>query len=29
VEEGHHCACHLVQPFERPEGRVKLQTTTA
>jgi oligopeptide transport system ATP-binding protein len=29
VEEGHHCACHLVQPFERPDGRVRLQTTTA
>ena len=24
VEEGHFCACHLVQPFERPEARVKL-----
>jgi oligopeptide transport system ATP-binding protein len=29
VEEGHYCACHLVQPFERPEGRVRLETTTA
>ena len=25
VEEGHRCACHLVQPFERPEGRVRLE----
>ena len=25
VEEGHFWACHLVQPFERPDARVKLQ----
>jgi oligopeptide transport system ATP-binding protein len=29
VEDGHYCACHLVQPFERPEGRVRLHSTTA
>jgi len=29
VEEGHSCACHLVQPFERPDARVKLQATRA
>jgi oligopeptide transport system ATP-binding protein len=25
VEKEHFCACHLVQPFERPEGRARLQ----
>jgi oligopeptide transport system ATP-binding protein len=25
IEAGHFCACHLVQPFERPEGRVRLR----
>jgi len=29
VEEEHYCACHLVQPFERPEGRVRLQVAEA
>ena len=24
VGDGHFCACHLVQSFERPDGRVKL-----
>jgi len=28
VEEGHFCACHLVQPFERPEARVKLHANS-
>ncbi|NLE43085.1 MAG: dipeptide ABC transporter ATP-binding protein [Chloroflexi bacterium] len=27
VEEGHFCACHLVQPFERPEARVRLRAS--
>ena len=25
VAEDHYCACHLVQPFERPDSRVRLQ----
>ena len=25
VEEGHYCACHLVQAFERPDDRVRLR----
>jgi oligopeptide transport system ATP-binding protein len=26
VGEAQQCACHLVQPYERPEGRVRLQS---
>jgi oligopeptide transport system ATP-binding protein len=29
VEEGHFCACHLVQSFERPDSRVKLHRAGA
>jgi len=28
VEEGHLCACHLVQPSERAENKVRLQPVT-